>query len=254
MKLIILGSGTGIPLADRASPSIVLKKKDAAALFDMGPGALRQLAKAGISHENIERIFITHFHPDHTADLIHLLFATRIPSVLQRRKPFTITAPKGFIDFLEKLQSVYSPWLELPSEILKVEELDIKNPVNNSYNSFEIISQHVDHTPHSLAYRINIKQGKSIVYSGDTGFCEEIIELAMDADILILECAFPDGEEQEGHLTPSQAGHIAALSKTKKLVLTHFYPEVLETDIKADCRKTYEGELILAKDLMMFDV
>ena len=59
MKLVILGSGTGIPMEDRASPSIALIDGYGAILFDMGPGSLRQLAKAGICHENIQQIFFT---------------------------------------------------------------------------------------------------------------------------------------------------------------------------------------------------
>ncbi|MBW2615942.1 MAG: MBL fold metallo-hydrolase, partial [Deltaproteobacteria bacterium] len=66
MELIILGSGTAIPLNHRASPSLALVIDGQLILFDMGPGTLRQLTKAGLNHEDIRRVFITHFHPDHT--------------------------------------------------------------------------------------------------------------------------------------------------------------------------------------------
>ena len=79
MELIVLGSGTGIPLSYRASPALAMIGYDNPVLFDMGPGTLRQLARIGINHDKIEQIFISHFHPDHTADLIHFLFATRNP-------------------------------------------------------------------------------------------------------------------------------------------------------------------------------
>jgi ribonuclease BN (tRNA processing enzyme) len=58
----------------------------------------------------------------------------------------------------------------------------------------------------------------------------------------------------EGHLTPSLAGRIAAEAGAKKLLLTHFYPECESADIEAQCRKTYDGPLILARDLMVVDV
>ena len=66
----------------------------------------------------------------------------------------------------------------------------------------------------------------------------------------ILDCSFPDGDEVEGHLTPSQAGKIASLAGVNKLLLVHFYPEVLATDIAKQCRRTYAGELILGSDLL----
>ncbi|MDP6179946.1 MAG: hypothetical protein QGG48_08660, partial [Desulfatiglandales bacterium] len=75
----------------------------------------------------IQSIFISHLHPDHTADLIHFLFVTRNPPTLKRREPFIITGPRGFKDFLVKLQSAYGKWLDVPSEIMEIEELDIQN-------------------------------------------------------------------------------------------------------------------------------
>ena len=61
MKVIILGSGTGVPLSYRASPSLAIFSGDNPVLFDMGPGTLRQLARIGINHERFEQIFITIF-------------------------------------------------------------------------------------------------------------------------------------------------------------------------------------------------
>jgi len=254
MKLIVLGSGTCIPLSYRASPSLLLIADDQLVLFDIGPGTLRQMTKIGINHDKIGQIFLTHFHPDHTADLIHLLFATRDPSTLERRKPFTITGPIGFENLLKSLQKAYGKWLDIPPEILKIEELDTGKSGEGKYNNLNIISQPVKHTPHSLAYRVEDEAGRSFVYSGDTDLCDEIVELAKDSDLLILECSFSDGKEKEGHLTPSRAGRIASLAKTKKLMLIHFYPEVLKTDITGECRKTYKGELVLGRDLLHITV
>jgi ribonuclease BN (tRNA processing enzyme) len=206
--------------------------------------------RAGIDHEIIRRIFITHFHPDHTADLIHLMFATRNPSILKRRKPFVIAGPCGIKDFIHSLQKVYGQWLILPPEIMGVEELDVVSKMGRNYRRFRITAMPTKHSPESIAYRIDDTLGKSVVYSGDTGFCNDIVDLSKGADLLILECSFPDGKEVEGHLTPSQAGRIARLAGVKRLLLTHFYPECLGTDITAQCRRTFGGELILGSDLL----
>jgi len=254
MEIIILGSGTGQPLANRASPSLALLLDGRPVLFDMGPGTLRQLSRIGINHDKIGHIFISHFHPDHTADLIHFLFATRNPPTLAIREPFMITGPMGFKDFLKKLQRAYGKWLTIPPEIMELEELEIQKTDKRGYKTFNIISQPVRHTPHSIAYRVESPSGKSFVYSGDTGFCPEIVDLARGSDLLILECSFPDGEEVEGHLTPSLAGRIASLAGVKRLVLIHFYPEVLATDIAKQCRRTYAGDLILGKDFLHLHV
>ena len=254
MKLIILGSGTSVPLSYRASPSLAIFPGDNPVLFDMGPGALRQLARIGINHDRIEQIFISHFHPDHTADLIHFLFATRDPKIMESRKPFIITGPVGIEGFIRKLRGAYGKWLDISDKMMRIEELDICKPEIRSYNGYDIMSRHIIHTPNSLAYRIHGKTGGSLVYSGDTALCNEIVDLARDCDLLILESSFPEGKGVEGHLTPSEAGSIATLAGVKKLLLMHFYPEALETDIARDCRRTYTGELILGRDMLDISV
>lgn len=254
MQLIILGSGTGIPVHDRASPSILLHTKNRLLLFDIGPGTLRQMARIGMDFRVLDHIFITHFHPDHSADLVHLLFATRNPSILADRRPFVITGPLGLRDFLQALENAYGNWIKLPPDILTVDERKTEERETRRYADLTVISQPVSHTARSLAYRVEGPDGKSFVYSGDTGPCEGIISLAEGADVLILESSFPNGQEMEGHLTPFLAGRIAALAKVPRLVLLHFYPEVLKTDIAPQCRKSFTGELILARDLLSLKV
>jgi ribonuclease BN (tRNA processing enzyme) len=250
MKLIILGSGTGNPSNDRASPALVLYTGSEITLLDIGPGTLRQLARIGITHERINRIFITHFHPDHTGDLVHFLFATKDPLTIETREPFLIAGPRGLETFIRGLQTAYGKWLDVPSHIMRVQELDTHGRETRKYENYRVETQSTKHTSHSLAYRIEGIKGHTLVYSGDTEYCQEIISLAKNCDLLILECSFPDDQPVEGHMTPSEAGRVATLAGVKKLLLLHFYPEVLATDIAISCRKTYKGELILARDLM----
>lgn len=254
IKLIVLGSGTNVPLSYRASPSLVFFIGGNIVLFDIGPGTLRQLSKIGISHDNIDYIFLSHFHPDHTADLIHFLFATKYPPSFKNRKAFVISGSHGLSELITRLQKAYDHWLTLPSEIMKIDEIDTQKNADRNYPGFKIIAQPMNHTPNSLAYRLEDRSGKSIVYSGDTGFCEEIVDLAKGADLLILECSFPDEKEMELHLTPSQACRIAVLAGVNRLLLIHFYPECLATDITAQCRKSYSGELILGSDFLHINI
>lgn len=254
MRLIILGSGTGIPLRYRASPSLALYIENNILLFDMGPGTMRQMVKAGIDHRNIRQIFLTHFHPDHSADLVHFLFATRNPSILKYRTPFQIIGPIGLNHFFDGLKNVYNKWLTLPSEILATEELDMAHSFERNYEGFKLKACQTGHTPESLAYRIEAGTGKSLVYSGDTGFSEEIVQLAKGTDLLVLECSFPEDQAADGHLTPSLAGRIAQSAGAGCLVLIHFYPECLRTDIVTPCRRAYGGELILGSDLLHINI
>lgn len=106
------------------------------------------------------------------------------------------------------------------------------------------------HIAESVGYRIEFEDGRSMAISGDTDYCQNIIDLASEVDILVLECSFPDGKKVEGHLTPSLAGRIALESQCKKLLLIHFYPICDQSDIVSQCSQVYPGEIILGEDWM----
>ena len=248
--LTILGSGTGVPSLERSSCAVLIKIEDSQILLDAGPGTMRRLLEAGTTISNISFIFLSHFHPDHSGELAPFLFASKYPEKNSRQKPLTIIAGKGFSAFYHGLRMVYGQWIELAAGIVQMVELDNQSHDIREFNDFKVESLPVNHRPESIAYRLTCKNGISIVYSGDTDYSENLISLAKNADLLICESAFPDNFKIDGHLTPSLAGRIATQAKVGKLLLTHFYPECDQADIEAECRQTYTGPLILAKDLM----
>jgi ribonuclease BN (tRNA processing enzyme) len=253
ITVTILGSGTCVPSLKRSSCSVLLKVGDANLLFDSGPGTMRRLLEAGITIFNIPFIFYSHLHPDHTGEFVTFLFATKYPDASSRTTPLNIVAGRGFSAFYKKLKNVYGNWIELSPGLVNIIELDNTGPDSIRFDDFTVKSLPVDHTDESIAYRINTAGGKSVVYSGDTDFSENLITLAKDADLLICESALPDELKVKGHLTPSLAGEIATRANVRKLVLTHFYPECDQTDIEKQCRKTWSGQLVLAEDLMNID-
>ncbi|MBW1732296.1 MAG: MBL fold metallo-hydrolase [Deltaproteobacteria bacterium] len=250
VRVIILGSGTGLPSSFRGSASIVFHYQGRWFLFDIGPGTLRQLTRIGIDHSRIEAIWVTHFHPDHTADLIHLIFATKHPKVLEHRKAFKLFGPRGVKQFVSDLQKAYGSYLALPKGVMHIEELHPSPQCATVWEELCFWVAPTQHTLESVAYRMETKAGTSIVYSGDSDFCQELISLSKGADLLILEASFPREEKVKGHLTPEEAGIIADQAKVKRLVLTHFYPECLKTNIGEACRKYFGGEITIASDFL----
>ena len=251
MEVIILGSGTAVPSLKRGAPSIlVLPNQNYSLLFDIGLGTMRSLLKVGISPMKIKEIYLTHLHPDHTSELIPLLFSFRNPE-FKRDSDLTIVGPPGFIDFYNGLKDIYGKWIDEDSYQLNLHETLNKTCKKDD---FRIESYEVVHTKYSLAYRIENNQSKAIVYSGDTDYCQEIIEISEKAELLILECAHPEGMKVEGHLIPSLAGKIAQKAKVKKLILTHFYPICENYDLITPCKKYFSGEVILARDLLKIKV
>jgi len=253
-RITILGSGTCVPSLKRNPCSLLMQTGDDNLLFDCGPGVMRRLLEVGVSIFEISHVFISHFHPDHTGELISFLFALKYPLPPPQRRHLTLVAGKGFTIFFNGLKAVFGHWIELPPDHCTVVELDNKQPDQHAFPSFTVASMPVAHRPESLAYRVEDATGKSLVYSGDTDVCDSLVDLAVGADLMICESSFPDDQKTDGHLTPSLAGRIAQTAGVQQLVLTHFYPACDEADVENQCRSTYNGSLILARDMMSFSL
>jgi ribonuclease BN (tRNA processing enzyme) len=181
------------------------------------------------------------------SDLPQILFALRIPR-FGRTRPLLLVGPPGTREWLDALAHAHAPWLEAPYGLEVRELLDGETALGE----LRIEAREVVHTKPSVAFRLS-HGGVTLVYSGDTSECPQIVEAARGADLLLLECAQPDHEPHESHLTPTQCGRVAAAAQPAHLVLTHFYPAVLETDIEGGVRRGgYLGPLTLASDLMRF--
>lgn len=251
MKLTILGSGTCIPTIKRNAPGYVIKIGKEVILFDAGSGTAKQLVKAKIDYRKINYMFFTHVHPDHVSDLFPILQAIVVRCDIwkeyKRKKPLEIYGPKGF---KKKFKSAgYGLW-NLKKNPFPIKIFELENS-KRKFRGWKIKSQKVQHSSHQscLGFRIE-SQGKTIVYAGDTEYCDNLIELSKNADLAIFESSYPDQRPGKEHMTSSEAGKAAIEAGVKKLVLTHFYPICEKYDLKKQAQKTYQGPVILAKDLM----
>jgi ribonuclease BN (tRNA processing enzyme) len=250
MKVVIIGSGVAVPSLRRYSPALAVEAGKERLLCDCGPDTLHALLEAGLVHQEIDRILITHFHPDHTLGLAHFLFASRY-ELQPREKDLWIAGPPGLGELLEGFRSIYPDWLEERGYRLFLHEISTRQW---SGKGWKLSVAPVAHNPESLAYRLDDSAGKSLVISGDTGFTDSLIELARGADLLIAECSFPDGVELPGHLSPSRAGAIARQSGVKRLLLTHMYPPCEESDVVKECQREFLGEIIRGEDGIVVEV
>ncbi len=250
MEVIILGSGTCVPSTLRGGPAACLKSEGFTILVDSSAGTLRQLARAGIDYSDIDMILYTHLHPDHVGEFVPFIFATKYAPGYSRSKPVQILAAQGFNQFYDGLKQAFGNWVVPDDGRLFINEIPVTMKTSMQFPPLTISTIPVKHTPQSIAYRIDDSRGKSIVFSGDTDYCEELSELAQGADMLVCECAAPENAKVQGHLIPSEAGRIAKKAGAGKLVLTHFYPECDRNDLVTPCRQEYQGPVILADDLM----
>jgi ribonuclease BN (tRNA processing enzyme) len=252
LKVTILGSGTCVPRLDRSACAVLVETGRAKILLDIGPGTIRRLLEYGVTIFDLTHIFLSHFHPDHTSELVSLIFATKYPDSGRRKNQLNIFGGQGLHSFYKGLQAAYDDWIVLPEIQLAFHEIDAASSEKLQFDDFFVLARPVIHRPESLAYRIQTEPDLSIVYSGDTDEGSTLAQLADGTDLLICESAMPDLHKVPGHLTPSIAGSIARRAGAKRLVLTHLYPPCDEVDIVKQARSTYKGPVIIAEDLMTF--
>lgn len=253
MKATILGSGTCVPRLDRSASALLVETGDFKLLFDIGPGTIRRLLEYGLTIFDLTHVFLSHFHPDHSAELVPLIFASKYSDGFQRRSQLKVYGGKGLMALYGHLKDAFGHWIVLPQEQLAFNEIDNRNSQTIDLQSVRIKTRPVKHSPESLAYRVEAPNGLSVVYSGDTEQCDTLIELAHQTDLFVCESAFPDERKGPGHMTPSLAGRIAQKARAKRLVLTHLYPACDGVDIAKQASSAYSsGPVIVAEDLMSF--
>ena len=243
MFLKILGSGTCVPFLKRHAPANYLRIKRTHLLVDCGSGTLFQLEKSGLNYKEIDIVCITHYHVDHISDLNPLLQALRWTPGFVRKKELVIVGPKGFTQFFEahvKLLNSYIPEAPYPLTIKEIEG-------TLHFLDFSITSCKTIHTENSIGYKF-IENNKSLVISGDTDYDTNFISFAKKADVLLLECSFPNNKKAKGHLVSKECGTIAKEAEVKKLILTHLYPISKETRLQ-ETKKIFKNTA-LAYDLM----
>lgn len=252
-RVTILGSGTCVPSLERSACAAVACFDDTVFLFDIGPGTTRRLLEAGISVFDVTHIGISHLHPDHTGELVSFLFANKYPVGSLRQKPLTLIGGTGLAAFYAQLKDIYGEWIDGAGK-LEILEMSNTKTDEKTFSGFRLQTAPVCHRPESVAFRINHPGGQSLVYSGDTDYSENLIDLSQSADLLICEAALPDEHKVEGHLTPSLAGSIASRANAGRLVLTHLYPPCEGADMIGQCRRSYAGPVSLARDLLTFEL
>jgi len=277
LRLILLGTGGGPrPNKMRSQSAYVLLINDTPYIIDCGHGISRQMVFAGVPLKDIRYIFITHHHSDHNLDYGNLIYNAWVSGFKGRVDAYGPPPLEKMTNLFFELNN-YDINIRIPDEgrpLLKpmVIPHEIYKPgVIMENEDVKVTAAIVNHPPvfPSFAYRFDTKS-VSIVFSGDTTPCRNLIELAKGADILIHEvlhkpslhrliARIPHADRLlehivASHTTHTDVGKVAKEAGVKTLVLTHFVPvddPTLTDDMWVEGARThFDGKIIVGKDLM----
>lgn len=252
MRLTAIGTGGVFPATERRQSCAVIEAGDETLVFDLGNGAVRGMLHAGLDPLFVDRLFLTHFHPDHTSDIPSLMFSMKYGMTEERTKPLLAVGPRPFEDFWSSFKTVYRSWMD-PGFPVEVSELPVEAGHRMELPCGTLSWTPAEHRPESIAYRLDA-ENSAFVYTGDTEYSESVVGLARGARTLLIECSAPDDAPIPGHLTPSSAARIASEAGVERVILTHLFPPVLELDIASEVGKGFDGEIIVAEDGMRLEI
>jgi ribonuclease BN (tRNA processing enzyme) len=274
VELQVLGSG-GPELEDRrASTSyLVLQDGRPRILVDSGGGSALQFGRAGAHVSQLDAIFFSHLHIDHTADFAALIKSSYFED---RNRPLPVYGPVGndyfpttteFVaDLFDRKHGAYryladfvsggEGGYELVAHDVALDEHEVRT-IYRSRDTVVSATKVIHGGVPALAWRVELG-GKVIVFSGDTNGNNGNLEvLARDADVFVAHNAIPEGETgapRELHMPPSVIGRIAGTAKVKSLVLSHRMLRSLghESETRAKIAISYPGPVSFADDLDCF--
>ena len=216
LDLLFLGSGNAFA-SGRYWSSFLLNGRY---LFDASPVALPHLKRTGTALEEIEAIFISHFHGDHFLGLPFLLL--EYAEHTARTKELTILGPPGIEERVRVVMDACYPHVFQKEAGYKVTYIDVEDGLTGQVAGAKFIARSVTHVDELDCFGYRLETGGRIAaYSGDSMMCDALVDLASGADVFVVECSC--WQETCGpHLGPGDLRELRRqLGPEPTFILTH---------------------------------
>ena len=262
LTVTLLGSGSPTPSLTRCHPAAVVSWGERHVLVDAGDGVVAQLLRSGIGPGLIEHVVLTHLHWDHVLGYPAFVWG----SWMGGRASLRTWGPHGSADMHRRLVTSFyddqAEWaIDLgfrPDGWHDMVAADVEPGWSIELDGCLIEAGAVFHPPmHALGYRFTYG-GRSVVLSGDTAACDELVTFSRDADLLVVDACAVDpppelaprrreliGRLRRFHASPQECVDMAAAAHVGAVVLTHHLPEAtIDVDTTG-----YDGDVHIGDDL-----
>ena len=237
MKLTVIGCWGAYPGPNGASSGYLIEdEQDNGFLLDCGSGVLSRLYEyTDLNHLN--NVVLSHYHSDHVADIGCLQYASKVQmSFGDRPEPISIYG-HTLSDFFDKLSfedATYGKPIEEGTALV--------------LGSFTLHFKRTPHPAPCFAIRVD-SDGKSLGYTGDTGWDDDLIDFFKGVDLLLCESSLYNKYKDmvEGHLTAGKAGRLAEEAGVGKLILTHLPHSGDHKELIKEAGEIFKGEIELAE-------
>jgi len=249
MKIQVLGCWAPYPPADQACSGYLLNIGGKNILIDLGHGAFSKL-QVVFDYKKLDAVFISHLHQDHCADLSclrHALLGSKRLGLIESKKLLPLYIPSEPLSSFD-LFSEYGDAFEI---------ILIDDSTVGQLTDICGIECRIFPVEHPIpTYGVSFREGdRRFVYSSDTAYREELIDIVDGADIFLCEASLMEKDSQhtdKGHLTSKLAGILGQKAKVQQLILTHFWPEYDLEKLAGETREVFTGSLEIAAQFKVY--
>lgn len=248
LRMVCLGSSDAFNSGGRAHSCYWVEDHNGVYLLDCGPTTpqvlRREQERGRIDPRALDVIYLTHLHGDHIAGLPVLLLTFSF--AYQRKRALLIAGPKTTQERVETLcEAAYPGIKSLLSYSLSFHERELDSEDDATGRTLKSIEANHDAASYPTSIRLTDSLGRSLVFSGDTGWNHRLIELSAGASALVLECSY-ETDEFSGHISLTEVRRIRSDLTPTQLILTHFG----EASRAAAIKSRSELDLCVADDGM----
>ena len=233
LRLTVLGCSTAVPDPAWPCAGFLVEWESTALLLDVGQGVVRRLQQIR-DPVGLAGVIVGHMHADHYVDLAGLRYL--FPWAGPAERPLPVHLPPGGRVRLDALASAISERSGFFDDAFAVDEYDPDVPME--VGPLTVRFMRARHYVPAWGLVVEAPDGARLVYTGDTGPSDAMVEFARDADLLLVECALvraADDDPERGHLTVDEAIDLATRAKAREALLVHYAP-TRRAEIEAACQ------------------
>ncbi len=241
VHLTFLGTGDAFASHGRFQSGYLIEADGCHILMEAGPTVLCAMKRMGVAPADIDIILVSHLHGDHFGGLPFLVLEYLWES--PRNKPLTIAGPARLEERTWRLFNTMFPFSSGDVERVKrnLEFVELEPAHKVRFGKVEVNSLRVPHMKRDLCLALKIMiGGKTIVFSGDTGWVDDLVSFTAGADLFLCECTYfenPLGLHLSYPLLESKRPNF----DVKRMMLTHIGREVLERSSQLNMELAADG-------------
>ncbi len=240
VTVTLLGTGDAFASFGRSQSGYLIDAPGGRILMEAGPGLLQALKSNGVSTDSFDLLLISHLHGDHFAGLPFLIldYMWETP----RKKLLTIAGPAKLEQRTWLLTRAMFPHFELDKIKRKLKFVVLEPGSSTRLGKFKVSAIRSPHTKPEISLSLRIDGGgKSIVFSGDSGWNDELVDLSAGADLFLCECTYYESAHLKFHLNYPLLAANRDKFKVRRMVLTHLGREVLSREDEIALEMGYDG-------------